>query len=126
MTINEIRLVVSFPDPMLFPNRPGHWSKKSKLASVQKSEAALVALSELNRLGVDAPRWQEADVYITAFKRSRRTIDRDNFMNAMKRAWDGFEKAGVIENDSGFHYHSVQWEVDPKNPRVEILIRRKL
>lgn len=123
--MNEIRLVVSFPDPLLFPNRTAHWSKKAKLARIQKSEAALVAICEMNQNGASPPRWKEADVYITAYRRSRRTIDRDNFMNAMKRAWDGFEQAGIIENDAGFHYHPVVWEVDAKKPRVEILIVRK-
>jgi Holliday junction resolvase RusA-like endonuclease len=122
----QIRLTLSLPDPYLFHNKKAHWGKKLRLAKRQKGDAALVALNFFNSNGLEPPRWKEATIDIRVFKRSGRAIDRDNFLNAMKSAWDGLEKAGVVENDSGFWHMPPIFEVDAKNPRVELIITERI
>lgn len=96
-------------------------SKKHHMAyaNMKKTHTDLVAL-----LARGLPKVKKADFIFTWYCKSRRK-DPDNVSaGGAKFILDGLVKAGVIENDGWANVGSLThlFEVDKKNPRVEIKI----
>lgn len=93
-----------------------HWSQYSKL----KQQYTLLVKLSANKL----PSLPPADYYITWYCKDKRQ-DKDNIMAGQKFIFDGLMAAGKIENDGWKQVRDVnhRFEVDKKNPRIEVEIR---
>lgn len=69
------------------------------------------------------PHVERADFVITWYCRNKKK-NKDNIMAGQKFIFDGLQIAGVIENDGWGQLRNIahQFEVDNKNPRIEIEI----
>lgn len=87
-------------------------------ANMKKTYTQLVAL-QAGKL----PKIKKADFKITWYCKNMRK-DKDNIMGGQKFIFDGLVQAEVIENDGWKQIGNVShlFEVDSKNPRVEIQI----
>lgn len=95
-------------------------SKKHHMqyANMKRTYTRLVALESRN-----LPKIDKANFEITWYCKDRRK-DKDNIMGGQKFIFDGLVKAGVIKNDGWAQIGDVKhaFEVDKKNPRVEIRV----
>lgn len=75
----------------------------------------------------DLPKLEKANFIITWYCKNKRQ-DKDNIMAGQKFIFDGLVEAGVIENDGWAQIGDVAhlFEVDKKNPRIEIRIEEFL
>ena len=59
---------------------------------------------------------------MTAYHKTNRTRDEDNFIASLKATLDGIADAGLVANDSTFRFVGpIVWKIDKKNPRVELM-----
>lgn len=72
------------------------------------------------------PKWQAASVAAVFFVKDKRgTIaDADGRISSLKATMDGIADAGVIANDRGFEWKSIEHRIDKSNPRVEVTITK--
>lgn len=97
-------------------------TNRYKSASLKKSYTEMIAyLAKIHKI----PPMERVNLHITWIEPSRRR-DKDNIIGGgMKPIMDGLVQAGVIKNDGwkevGDMVHIFQ--VDAKNPRVEVDIR---
>ncbi len=95
-----------------------HWGEYAKEKRILTYEIALLAKTQIKR------KYQKIDLTFYWYCENRRR-DKDNIIAGQKFVIDGLVEAGVIENDGWrqvqniFHY----FELDKKNPRIEILIK---
>ena len=118
---DSVTLTLPLPHPSLCPNSRGHWRKAFKHERALKNAAYIAACAS----PLKNARLKVAYTKATFYNKDKRTRDRDNFLGRLKYAFDGFAEAGVIENDSGFFHHPVEFRIDKENPRVEVRITRK-
>jgi Holliday junction resolvase RusA-like endonuclease len=90
-----------------------HWARYSAMKGTYTRLVALHA-SKL-------PKMDKVDVTITWYCKNRRQ-DKDNVMAGQKFIFDGLVSAGKLANDGWGQIGNVthRFEVDKKNPRVEI------
>ena len=96
-------------------NRYGSNKKKQKWDELV---AWSCKASKLTKLGA------KADFTFTWYMKDRRK-DKDNIMAGQKFIFDGLQKAGILENDGWNEIGNIshRFEVDKKNPRVEVEIK---
>jgi len=119
--MKQLTIIVPLPHRSLSPNARAHWrtvhsqKKKAKNISRLSAIAAYITYKE-------APRWKEATVHVKAYFKDRRSKwDRDNFIASLKATMDGIAEAGVMENDRGVHWGTVELSgIDKEYPRVEL------
>ena len=106
----SIAIMLPMPATCLWPNRMGHWAKRSKAKKSQRSAACALALPH-------RPRSRQpiaSGIIEFAFHwPDKRRRDMDNALAAMKSAIDGLKDAGIIEDDSGFAFHVERMKPDP-------------
>ncbi|OAK70076.1 RusA family crossover junction endodeoxyribonuclease [Lederbergia galactosidilytica] len=92
-----------------------HWSSYSRM---KKTYTHLVKLHARN-----LPKIEQADFEITWYCKDRRQ-DKDNVIAGQKFIFDGLVDAGVLINDGWSQIGDIKhtFEVDKKNPRVEVRI----
>lgn len=113
---------MTLPPESLNPNSSvGIWGKV-KAKKDHNTEAWLVAIDWLNRRNLNPPRWQAATIQCHFYFSTKRRRDKDNAAASMKAAFDGFAKAGIVANDSGFTPLPVIMDIDKARPRVVIEI----
>ena len=95
-----------------------HWAKYAGEKHSRTEEIAWLAKREIKG------KYQKVDLVFTWYCKNMKR-DKDNIIAGQKFVIDGLVAAGVIENDGWkqirniFHY----FEIDNKNPRVEIIIK---
>ncbi|KKN20457.1 hypothetical protein LCGC14_0935380 [marine sediment metagenome] len=91
-------LVLAWLLKELSPNARCHWSTKAGLVQQYRLHAKIVARQHLGfrPLTLRPP----VHAVVTFLMPDRRRRDRDNMLAAFKPAWDGFQDAGLIEDDS--------------------------
>ena len=95
-----------------------HWGEYAKEKRILTYEIALLAKTQIKR------KYQKIDLAFYWYCKNRRR-DKDNIIAGQRFVIDGLVQAGVIENDGWeqigniFHF----FEVDAKNPRVEVIIK---
>lgn len=104
-TDTSISIHLPMPDKALSPNARVHWATKSRAVKSLRGRATLLALAALG--GSPAPHWRAADVTIVITPPDRRNRDRDNLLASLKGAFDGAQDAGIVIDDSGFHYQPI-------------------
>lgn len=112
-----MRVTLPLPPACLSPNARAHWRTKHKAARAYRA----LACAMTPKKGL-AERWMRAQVQLTFYHAFRRERDADNALASMKAGIDGITDAGVVINDSGFSYLPVRFELDTRNPRVEVEI----
>lgn len=120
----SITIVVSVPPKELWPNF-SRWSQRWVRAKRAKYRDACqaYAMEAWQKAGLrDAPRWESADAHAVGYFPVSRKRDGDNFIAALKGAFDGIQAAGIVANDHGLHHRQPGFGVDKANPRVEITI----
>ena len=94
-----------------------HWAKYAEEKHNRTEEIAYLAKSQIKR------KYKKVDLIFTWYCKNKKR-DKDNIIAGQKFILDGLVAAGVIENDGWRQVGNIlhYFEVDNKNPRVEILI----
>lgn len=95
-----------------------HWAKYAEEKHNRTEEIAYLAKSQIKR------KYQKVDLVFTWFCKNKKR-DKDNIIAGQKFILDGIVAAGVIENDGWRQVGNIlhYFEVDNKNPRVEVIIK---
>lgn len=99
---NFLEITIPLPPRDTHPNARGHWSKKQRAVRKQREDAFLAAKHAMEHLP-RPPRWKQCTIHAT-FYRPRahdRAADGLNMIAWLKATEDGFQDAGVFENDRG-------------------------
>ena len=122
MSVNTTRYKITLPYPHrdLGPNRARnvHWGRKAKLVREYREEAYIQARAELFELS--PPQHKTLNSRATFYVKDKRKRDRDNLQAMLKPAFDGFQDAGLVEDDCWITHHPCEIKYDKDNPRVEI------
>ena len=121
-----LTIILGLPSPFLNPNNEprtaGGHKRKDRIKKAAKHDAHMCALSALN--GNTPPRWVAATVHVRALFPNMRNMgrrDRDNFIGSLKFQMDSITEAGVMLNDKGVHWGTVDLSgIDKAFPRVEL------
>jgi crossover junction endodeoxyribonuclease RusA len=114
-----IRLQLSLPPRVLWPNARTHWFGKARATKAYRFAAGV------NAKAATPPGWTmptAASVQCDFYFRDRRRRDRDNLLAALKAAFDGLADAGVVADDSALTYLPISIGYDRERPRVEITV----
>ena len=114
------KIVLPYPDRDLGPNRSRnvHWTRKAKLVREYRAEASLTI--RLNYHPTELFQATTLNAQATFYCKDKRKRDRTNLSAMLKPAWDGFQDAGLIEDDCGIIEHPCEINYDKNNPRVEV------
>ena len=115
-------LTLTLPSKALTPNARCHYMAKAKATKAYRTQAALVALAAKP---ADHTPWKYATAAAVFYVKDRRRRDADNALASIKALFDGLRDAGIIEDDSGLTHAPLRFEVDAKNPRVEITLTER-
>lgn len=123
MTEYPVVVVLPLPSSKLSPNgQHGHWSSLSKARKKARSDGYIATLKARIDCQHVKP-FVKCEAHATFYFRTNRRRDGDNYAAMLKPYWDGMVDAGLVVNDSGIRHMPVKFEVDKKQPRVQILIR---
>lgn len=117
-----ITLTMSLPAKELSPNGRYYFMKKSAATKAARLESKLLAISKMNELGIDPPRWKTATMKARFYFPTKRRRDRSNCAASLKAHEDGLTDAGVWQDDSGVVHEPPEILFDKSNPRLEITI----
>lgn len=117
-----ISLILTIPDPALSPNARVYWRLKAEAVKAARLEAKLTAISRMNELRIDPPRWPRATMKARFYFKEKRRRDRSNLSASLKAHEDGLTDAGMWLDDSGVTHLPPEIHVDPDRPRLEIEI----
>lgn len=115
----QLTITLDWPYKAMQPNTRCHWAIKAKAVSEAREIACLTAQAESRR--AKWKRVKTASIEFVFFDPVKRRRDRDNHLAACKAYIDGFADAGLIDDDSGFVYLPVRFEVGSPR-RVEARI----
>ena len=68
--------------------------------------------------------WREATCQVHWYARDQRRRDKDNALASLKATFDGLVDAGLLHDDSALTHLPLVFMVDPKNPRIELILKR--
>jgi len=122
VTGGPLTIILGIPDRRLSPNVRQHWAALAKAKKKARAEACVLAKESMQSQGFrEPPMWKYATVHVRAYFTTKRGRDVDNFIASMKGTCDGIAEAGVLENDRGLRWGTVDLEqIDRKYPRVEL------
>lgn len=101
---------LSWPPADTFKNGSRNRWVRARATKAYRAEAAWAGIHALRRSGADAPRWVRAQAVVYAtIGVGRRWPDPTNLQTALEPAWDGFQDAGILQNDRGFRL----WPIRP-------------
>lgn len=112
----RVTITLPLPPRVLSPNARCHWAQKSKAVKAYRQAACLAGMQYA------APAWARAMTRVTWYTKTKRHPDADNALSSLKACWDGLKDARIITDDNELGHHPIRFEVDKKNPRVEIAI----
>lgn len=116
-----ITFTLPLPPRVLSANaRPGHWGSRYRANDKYRDLAFVMGLHALG--GRSRPRWKAARQQSVFYFATSRHRDGDNLLGMLKPVWDGLQKAGILQNDSGLIHMPVRSALDKANPRVEITV----
>ena len=129
MTDGPITIRVGVPHPHLSPNfKARHWAVKGTKRKAQRHDARWCCVETMARVWPrhDAPKWTAARIDVRGYIARKRGNgwDRDNFVGALKGAVDGFKDAGLLLDDNGVQWGTVDIVYGESDPRVELVVTR--
>lgn len=85
-----------------------------------------LACEAVKETEIETVPWEYAVVEATFFFRDKRRRDQDNATASLKAAYDGIVDSGLVPDDDPRHMKRLyaDFEIDKKNPRVELTITR--
>lgn len=100
MTQQQITIELGWPAQALWPNRARrlHWAVKAAAASAARSDAKITALQAVRTSGAYIR--EVSSITITFHPPTRRRVDMDNALSAMKSAIDGIVNDALGLDDS--------------------------
>lgn len=112
-----ITIILSLPPKQLSANARRGSSRiaKSRLVKTYRKEASL-----LFRTAAQGRSFSSPAVASTFFWPNNLRRDKDNAAAMLKPVWDGLQDSGAIVNDSELTHMTPVFQLDRKNPRVEI------
>lgn len=124
----EEDLVISLPLPakVLQPNCTiASFGGRMKKASATKRYRRL-AREAVEEAMIDDMPWACVVVRAVFYFKDARKRDQDNFMGALKAAYDGIVDSGLVPDDDYEHMQRdvPAFGVDKKHPRVDLMITR--
>lgn len=125
--MNEIKIVLPWPDSALMPNRRGgkHWASFQKKKEGARADGADAARNALAALGGVSIAGGMVGVGIMFFEPDRRHRDLDNLLGAIKWHLDGIAKEFGID-DKQFRPITINSTHGGKNgARVEVTLSQK-
>ena len=116
--MTRYKITLPMPHRDLGKNRERniHWSRKAKLIKEHRVDAQLSAWAVVK----GRPKHKLLNAKPTFYLPDKRKRDRVNLAGMLHPAWDGFQDAGLIEDDAGLILHPCEIKYDKDNPRVEI------
>lgn len=117
-----VLVTLPLPHPSLSPNARPHHMTKARLKKKARNDGYLAGVKARIDCQHEQP-FELAEAHATFYVRTNRNRDGDNALASLKASFDGLADAGIFRNDSGLRHYPVKFEVDKKNPRVELLIR---
>lgn len=123
MMPEALTVIVGLPSRVVSPNSRVHWAVRAKAVKKQRIEswaAAQVAMGEVDEKGA----WREATCQVHWYARDQRRRDKDNALASLKATFDGLVDAGLLHDDSALTHLPLVFMVDPKNPRIELILKR--
>lgn len=113
-----MKIILPIPSATLSPNSRVHWTKLAKAKKEHRAIAFRVA-SNLDTSG-KLKRYR-----LHFFWKDKRRRDRDNASAMCKAYLDGIADA-FKQDDSEWLFDGVRFELDKKNPRVEVRFDKNL
>jgi Holliday junction resolvase RusA-like endonuclease len=97
-----------------------------KAAAAKKSRK--LAKEAVENENIETSPWTAVVVRSRFYCRTARRRDEDNYQGMLKATYDGIVDAGLVIDDDSEHMRKEppEFKVDKINPRVEILIERKV
>lgn len=125
----RLTIVAPLPTRRLFPNARSHWRPKAKETSKNRNASRVAAISAVRSIkgwrSYGFP-WSDVVVRITWYRKTRRVIDADNALAALKSTIDGVVDSAVLDDDRELIYLPIEFDLDKKNPRVEITLTKRV
>ncbi len=122
----QVRIILPLPKRVLSPNCPvfSRQGRMAKAAATKKYRK--MAKEATEDAQVNTGPWSLASVAVVFFHKVKRRRDQDNAMGSLKAAYDGIVDAGLIVDDDWEHLQRElpTFEIDKKNPRVELIVTR--
>ena len=122
----KVVLAFSLPAKELWSNGDkGAWRKKAKATKDHVAVARNAAEDAIKAAGGGFP-WERAEAREVYYWPTCAHRDVRNAEGAMKATWDGLVRGGLLVDDSAAHLAHLPsvFEVDRKNPRIEVTVRR--
>ena len=110
-----MRVTVTLPIPSrtLSPNGRHHWRTKAAAKKKAREDGRLATLAALSPVASARPLWLNAVVSVRLVRKDGRgRWDDDNLIAACKAYVDGVVDAGLMANDKGLRWGSVEQVVD--------------
>jgi crossover junction endodeoxyribonuclease RusA len=117
-------VTVSIPPRVLSPNARCHWAVRMKATRKLRVESWAACQVAMHERGMSEGEWEEAACQVLWFAKTERRRDRDNCLATLKPVFDGLVDGGLLKDDVGITHLPMIIDVDPKNPRVELHLKR--
>ncbi len=118
-----IKITLPLPSKHLKPNRrsnTSHWP----VTIARKEYRGWAYFAAVRVRTRDHPWSGMVKCQATFYHIINRRRDGDNANASLKSAYDGFQDANIVKNDSQFIHFPAKFEVDKKEPRVEITMEK--
>ena len=120
----QAKIILTLPTRILSPNCPIA-SKRMRIAkAVATKKQRKEAKRAMEELQID--KWEKAELQAKFFFKTQRRRDALNYMSMLKGAIDGVVDAGLLVDDSYDYLTPLPpiFEIDKKNPRVELILTK--
>lgn len=117
---HEVTVVLPLPPTPLSPNARVHWAQKARATKLYRRDARMLTIAAGGR----NLRWRRAVARATFYWPCLRRRDVGNAEAMLKPVFDGMVDAGLLVDDNAgvLTHAATQFKVDPRDPRVEILV----
>ena len=123
---NTIAVTLELPPHELHQNARIHWRTRAKAVDAYRRICWAALNIELRKQGKSVcNRWPHCRADVTFVFHDRRRRDVTNYLAAMKSAWDGFEDAGLVEDDCVIWFGQVVGVIESGKSEVRIVLRNE-
>lgn len=121
LQVGAVTLELPLPPAALSQNARSKWGRiKATTAYRNRAEMEARKIPAGQR-----PGWTNADASVVFYFPTKRRRDAPNFAAMLKPAWDGFVRAGILQDDEGLTVAPPEMRMDKARPRVEITITQR-
>ncbi len=124
-----LTITLPIPDPLLTVNyrKRMHWRTQARHTKAQRHDAMLAAFGAMadHPMTLYGPMFPRGKVRadVTVYRRPRQLIpDEGARWEWLKPIWDGFQDAGLVENDKQITHGEIAYYPTDPDPRVVIVL----